>query len=119
MPNTPQQLEGTRGEPPPSAPTASGPRPAATEDAAPPLEPPQLLSRFQGLRVTPKTRLSVKGLNPNSEVLVFPSTIAPAFFKRDTTTASSSGTKSSNNLLPKVVRTPLVKIRSFTETGTP
>ena len=48
-----------RIEPPPSVAVAMGASPAATAAAEPPLEPPGVNSRFQGLRVVPKTRLSV------------------------------------------------------------
>src|SRR5437764_15447900 len=57
-PNTPQKLDGTRIEPTPSVPIASGPQPDATAAAAPPLEPPLVRSRRHGLRVTPETGLS-------------------------------------------------------------
>ena len=62
MPNTPQNDDGTRIEPTPSVPIASGPHPAATAAAAPPLEPPLVRSRFQGLRVTPDSGLSAVSL---------------------------------------------------------
>src|SRR5688572_6078952 len=71
-PTTPQQAAGTRIDPARSLPSASGPRPAASAAAAPPLEPPGIRSRFHGLRVTPKTRLSVTPLQPNSGVFVLP-----------------------------------------------
>src|SRR5918998_6068190 len=77
-PKMPQNAAGMRIEPAPSLPWARGPRPAATAAAAPPLEPPGVFWRFHGLRVAPKTRLSVSGLQPNSGVLVLPSRIAPA-----------------------------------------
>jgi hypothetical protein len=62
MPTTPQNAEGTRIEPTPSVPIASGPHPAAIDAAAPPLEPPLVRSLFQGLRVTPDTGLSAVSL---------------------------------------------------------
>ena len=46
----------------PSVPIASGPHPAAIETAAPPLDPPLVRSRFQGLRVMPDTGLSAVNL---------------------------------------------------------
>jgi len=48
MPTTPQQAAGPRTEPPPSEPWAIALNPAATDDAAPPLEPPGVYSKFQG-----------------------------------------------------------------------
>ncbi len=59
-----------------------GPSPAATAAAAPPLEPPGVRSRSQGLRVRPKSGLSVSALWPNSEVLVLPRMTAPAARRR-------------------------------------
>src|SRR5712691_7103817 len=88
IPYTPQQEAGTRIEPPPSLPTASGPIPAATWAAAPPDEPPGVHSRFHGLRVVPKTKLSVANLQPYSGVLVLPRMGQPAARKRSTSTAS-------------------------------
>src|ERR1700692_1972343 len=58
-PTTPQNDAGMRTEPPPSVPRAIGALLAATDAPAPPLEPPGVRSRFHGLRVNPKTRLSV------------------------------------------------------------
>src|SRR5262249_40605152 len=117
-PKSAQQLQGVRMDPAPSVPTASGPRPAATAAAPPPLEPPGVCARLQGFRVGPNTGLSVTPFHPNSGVLVFPSMIAPASFNRSTTGASSSGMKCSNILDPQVVRTPLVATRSLMDTGT-
>src|SRR3954468_21299829 len=57
-PNTPQKAEGTRIEPTPSVPSASGPPPAAPAAAAPPLEPPAVRDGSQGLRVIPVSGLS-------------------------------------------------------------
>ena len=48
-PTSPQQLAGTRIEPPPSLACASGTIPAATAAAEPPLEPPGLKPAFHGL----------------------------------------------------------------------
>jgi hypothetical protein len=62
IPNTPQNEAGTRIEPTASVPTASGPQPAATAAAAPPLDPPLVRSRFQGLRVIPVSGLSAVSL---------------------------------------------------------
>ena len=56
--------------------------PAASATAAPPLEPPHVRARFQGLRVAPKTALNVFPPAPNSGVLVLPTMMAPAAFRR-------------------------------------
>jgi hypothetical protein len=52
-PNRPQHAAGMRIEPPPSEACAAGTIPAATAAAAPPLDPPVVRSRFQGLRHGP------------------------------------------------------------------
>src|SRR3989441_70537 len=108
-----------RIEPPPSVPSASGPQPLATPTAAPPLEPPGVSAGFHGLRVTPKSGFSVTALRPNSDVLVFPRTSAPAARRRATAIASSSGTWSAKSREPPVVVSPRVKRTSLIETGTP
>jgi hypothetical protein len=108
-----------RIDPPPSVPRARGPRPVAAATAAPPLEPPGVSAEFHGLRVMPKSGLSVTPLCPNSGVVVLPRMIAPAPLSRSTATASSSGMCSAKRREPPVVRTRRVKTRSFTDTGTP
>src|SRR5215207_3398005 len=77
-PKMPQNAAGMRMEPPPSLPCASGPRPAATAAAAPPLEPPAVLPCFQGLCVGPTRRFPESAFQPYSGVLVLPSITAPA-----------------------------------------
>ena len=57
-PNTPQKAAGIRIEPAPSEPWAMGPRPAATADAAPPLDPPEVRSSRHGFRQGGPIRLS-------------------------------------------------------------
>ena len=66
-----------RIEPAPSEPIAPATSPAATAAAAPPLEPPGVWSRCQGLRVAPKASVSEKCHWPTSGALVLPTTIAP------------------------------------------
>src|SRR5262245_21602103 len=56
--------------------------PVASAAAEPPLEPPAVNARFQGLRVARKTLSTVFGPNANSGVLVLPITIAPASRRR-------------------------------------
>src|SRR5829696_3091457 len=92
-PKMPQNAAGMRIEPAPSLPCASGPRPAATAAAAPPLDPPGVFTRFHGLKEGPKTRLPESPFQPSSGVFVFPSMTAPAAYKRSTIGASSSGTQ--------------------------
>jgi hypothetical protein len=76
--NSPQQAAGMRSEPPPSLPAAIGSTPAATAAAAPPLEPPALRVRSQGLLTGPCSSLSLTPLSPNSGRLVLPNTTRPA-----------------------------------------
>ncbi len=89
-PTMPLHVAGIRIEPPPSVPTASGPSPAASAAAAPPLLPPGLRSRFHGFRVMPVSGLSVTNLWPSSGVVVFPRITAPCSRRRATAGASSS-----------------------------
>src|SRR5881394_4495899 len=77
MPGIPQNVDGMRIEPAPSVPTASGPMPDATAAAAPPEEPPGVFFGFHGLRVMPVSGLSVTPFQPNSGVVVLPSSTAP------------------------------------------
>ena len=74
--------------------------PVARATADPPLEPPEVRARFHGFRVAPNTALVVLGPKANSGVFVLPRMIAPAAFRRSTTTASSSGTCCSKSLEP-------------------
>src|SRR5262245_30060988 len=89
MPARPVKQHGMRTEPPPSVPSANGVIPAATDAAAPALEPPGVLARFQGWRVIPVNGLSPTGLQPNSLVVVLPMRIAPAALARSTAGAST------------------------------
>ena len=83
-PNKPQHAAGIRIDPPPSLAPAIGTIPAATAAAEPPLDPPGVRSRSQGLRVNPNAADSVTALRPSSGVLVFPKINAPASQKRCT-----------------------------------
>ena len=78
-----------RIEPPPSPAEAIGTIPAATAAPEPPLEPPGVRCRFQGLRVTPCVADSVKPQIASSGSLVRPTTIAPASRRRRTISESS------------------------------
>src|SRR3989454_10532135 len=59
-PTSPQKLAGMRIEPAPPEPRASGPNPAATAAAPPPVEPPGRRGGSQGLRGSPKSGVSVE-----------------------------------------------------------
>nr|WP_266096511.1 hypothetical protein [Rubrobacter marinus] len=119
IPKTPQSDDGMRMEPPPSVPRAKGVTPAATEVAAPALEPPAVLEVSHALRVTPVSGLSPAALQPNSVVVVLPTMHAPAARTRSTEGASAPATFSAMSREPKVVLTPPTLIRSFTERGSP
>src|ERR1700722_12911537 len=77
-PNNPQHEAGMRMDPPPALACAAGTIPAATADAEPPEEPPQVRSKFQGLRVAPNRSGSVMPSNANSGVFVLPNGTKPA-----------------------------------------
>src|SRR5712671_5037085 len=81
-PNTPEAEAGIRIEPPPSLACATGRMRAATAAAAPPDEPPEDWSRFQGLRVGPNRRDSVVGIRPNSGLELLPKIATPVSTKR-------------------------------------
>ena len=118
-PNRPQKQQGMRIEPAPSLPWARGPSPAATAAAPPPEEPPGVRPWRHGLWLVPATRLLVSPFQPNSGVLLLPSSTPPAASRRSTTGASKSGTQSRDSSEPMVVRTPLVGTRSLIESGMP
>ena len=67
-----------RIEPRPSLAWARGTMPAAVAEAAPPDEPPEMWSGFQGLRQAPSWSELVTPGMPNSGVLDLPSRTTPA-----------------------------------------
>ncbi|MBA7636658.1 hypothetical protein ES703_44279 [subsurface metagenome] len=67
-------------DPPVSDPRAITVSPLATAAAEPPLEPPGIDARFQGLRVTWKAEFSVEEPIANSSILVLPTIMASASF---------------------------------------
>src|SRR5262245_10314006 len=91
MPTTPQSAAGWRTDPPVSDPKAKGAKPAATDAAEPPLEPPGTRDTSFGFRVGPNAEFSVDEPIANSSRLVLPMTTAPASRKRVTTVASYGG----------------------------
>ncbi len=98
-----------------SVPSATSTRPAATAAPLPPLEPPVVRSRSQGLRAGPKCGLFVSAPNANSCVFSFPTTAAPAARRRATHSASRSGTRS-RIFDAAVVGMPATSITSLTAT---
>src|SRR5690348_4365158 len=92
MPTAPHNDAGTRIEPPPSDPQATGPTPETTAAAAPPDEPPEACPGRHGVLVDPVNMLSVTPRSPNSGVVVLPRRITPCSFNRPHPMASRSGT---------------------------
>ena len=120
IPLRPQHEDGIRIEPPPSDPVASGTMPDAMAAALPPEDPPGLWSRFQGLRVGPKTVLSVSAFHPSSGVLVFPITTQPAALSRATSAESTvAAAPPANTGEPWDVTNPAASSRSLTPMGMP
>src|SRR5690606_40195532 len=74
----PHLAAGSRTEPPPSLPWATGTRPAATAAAAPPLDPPVEREVSHGLRHGPQPADSVVATSAISEVLQRPASTNPA-----------------------------------------
>lgn len=118
-PTTLLKEAGLRSEPPVSLPSAMGCIPQARAAPAPPLLPPALRERSYGLRVAPKTGLTVCEPRPSSGTLVLPRVMAPAFRSRSTTRWSRPGTRSAKIGEPDVVRMPAVSCRSLCATGSP
>jgi len=86
----------------------------------PPDDPPGVRARFQGLRLTPVSGELVSPLQPNSGVVVLPSSTAPASRRRAAAGASvSQGWSGSTVRDPRRVGQPRVRIRSLIDTGTP
>ena len=109
-----------RTEPPASVPIAALPIPAASAAADPPLDPPGVFEKSQGLRVMPLSGQSVTPFQPNSGMVVLPMTIAPASRARATEGESSlSGVSGSDSLEPLSVAQPVASMASFTVIGTP
>jgi hypothetical protein len=79
-----------RIEPAPSEASAPAHSPAAVAAPLPPLEPPVMRSRSQGLRVTPLVAVSVKPHRASSGRLVVPRITAPAARRRRTTSPSAA-----------------------------
>src|SRR6267142_7130836 len=81
-PTMPVQAAGRRVLAPASVASESGPSPAATATAEPPLDPPGVYRRSHGLRVVPNSGASVISLWANSDVVVLPMILAPACLRR-------------------------------------
>src|SRR5699024_4932712 len=77
-PIKPLKEAGIRIDPPPSLAVTMGTIPAFKAAAAPPLDPPAFKSGFNGKLTGPVNSASDVFLNPNSGVLVRPTTTNPA-----------------------------------------
>ena len=119
MPKRPQNDDGIRIDPPPSVPSANGISPAATLAAAPAEEPPVVLARSHGFRVSPVSGLLLDPLQPNSVVVVLPMIAAPCAFTRSDAGESTGAMKLASVRDPDVKRTPLTAVRSLTDNGSP
>ena len=120
IPDRPHAAEGIRIEPPPSDPVAMGTMPAAMAAAEPPEDPPGEWSRFHGFLVSPWRAFSVRVVQPNSGVLVLPTTTQPAWRSRATREESArAGLASSWRGEPCVVGRPAASSRSLTPIGMP
>src|SRR5579864_9228522 len=118
-PQIPLKCAGTRMEPPPSLPTPPAEHPDAIAAASPPLEPPGVRDRSQGLLVRPYRRLSVSHAIRSSGVLVVPRIMAPAFRKHQTSGASCTATRPARSLLPASQRMPFTSIALLMLIGIP
>src|SRR5262249_18540559 len=118
-PTIPVKLAGIRMEPPPSVPICKAPMPQAAATAAPPLEPPGGSAGFQGLRAMQVRGLSVPPFQPNSGVVVLPSSPAPDSLSRATAGASAEAGSAGVVREPRMVGQPLARTRSLTVAGTP
>ena len=106
-------------EPPMSLPLASMEEPAARLAPDPPEDPPLVMARFQGVRVTPWRRLHVTMADENSGVVVRAWTIPPASMMRCAIGSVLVAISSLNSTEPCVNRCPAICGSSFTATGSP
>ncbi len=113
----PHAAAGSRSEPSPSLPWASGTPPDATAAALPPDEPAGDSAVSQGLRLTVPGP-SVVANTHSSGTRVRPTTTAPAARSRATTgwSAAAGGPPTT---APSVVTSPATATLSLTATGTP
>ena len=84
----PHRPAGQRIEPPVSVPSESGAIRAATQAAAPPLEPPGIRDKSQGFRVGKKAEFSFDPPIANSSMFVLPISTASAALSLAMTVAS-------------------------------
>ena len=109
-----------RIEPPPSEPCAAGASPAATAAAAPPLEPPGVRERSQGLRQVPfSSRMRERDQAELGRVRLPDHDEAGRAQAAGPRRRRRSGTCSAKARDERVVRIPSVSVRSLIGSGTP
>src|SRR5205085_301440 len=118
-PNVPHMDAGMRIEPPVSEPSAQGMMPAATAAPEPPLEPPVILVRSQGLYVGPIAETALVPPAASSCWFVFPRMMTPARRRAAMVGASFAATFPANAAEQALVSCPATSKRSLTATGTP
>ena len=119
IPTSARRDEGPRIELPVSLPSPIRPKPAATPDAVPPLEPAGTRSSAYALRVVSKDELTDwRGLKAHSAMFVLATTTAPASRMRRTMKASSGGVLFASAIEPPVVTMSWVSKLSLTSMGT-
>src|SRR5262245_66346777 len=77
-PQIPEKCAGTRMDPPPSLPIPPAEQPEAIAAASPPLDPPGVRARSQGLLVWPYRALCVSQAIRHSGTVVLPTAMATA-----------------------------------------
>ena len=93
--------------------------PAAHAEPAPPDEPPGEARSSHGLKVRPRSGLSVVARIENSGVFVRPITMAPALRRLRTSGASSVAIRLANAGTPFVFGSPAISTFSLIVIGTP
>lgn len=119
IPTTPQAAAGSRNDPAASVPWARAVACVASAATAPPDEPAVPRERSQGLRVSPKSRLSVTDAHPNSGVFVRAWITAPASRRRWTAGSVSTAIRSLNARDASVCGWPATGVSSLTARGKP
>jgi hypothetical protein len=118
-PTTPHHDAGILIDPPASLPVAIGTAPEATVAPDPELEPPEPRAGFHGLRVTPVRGEMPVPFQPNSGVVVFPITTAPARTSRPANGELTAAGSPDVVHDPLNVGSPARSALSLMATGTP
>ena len=118
-PYTPQKAAGTRIDPPMSLPNSMALSPVASAAAPPPVLPPGVRAESQGLRVRPKSGLSVCQSEVCVGTLVLPRSTAPACSTAAASGLSRSARARARAGTPEVVGRPATSMASLMVTGSP